>query len=111
MVDMGIDTSQFSWQRSAACNGLPSYIFYPEERSLPDFKEDPEHKGKTYEDFCQKCPVKYPCLDFALLHDMQGVWGGTTEKQREERFCVDERWYMRAAKEEQGRYKALYGHS
>ena len=111
MVDMGIDASQFTWQRSAACNGLPSYLFYPEERTLPGFKEHPDFEGKSYEDFCRGCPVKYLCLDFALMHDMQGVWGGTTDKQRDERFCIDERWEMRAFKEEMGQYKALYGHS
>ncbi len=108
---MGIDASQFSWQRSAACNGAPSYIFYPEERNLPGFKEDFTYTGKTHEDFCKACPVKWVCLEFSLLHDLQGVWGGLTEKEREDRFCSGERWEMRELKEDDGRYKALYGHS
>lgn len=31
---------------------------------------------------CQRCPLILPCLDYALDHDVQGVWGGTTHTQR-----------------------------
>lgn len=32
---------------------------------------------------CEKCPVKTPCLDFALETKQDyGVWGGTSERER-----------------------------
>jgi hypothetical protein len=31
---------------------------------------------------CRRCPVRSPCLEFALEHDVSGVWGGTSERQR-----------------------------
>ncbi|RJQ77830.1 WhiB family transcriptional regulator [Pseudonocardiaceae bacterium YIM PH 21723] len=31
---------------------------------------------------CAGCPVRRSCLQYALHHDVQGVWGGTTEDER-----------------------------
>lgn len=31
---------------------------------------------------CSTCPVKEPCLRYALDNNEAGVWGGTTGKQR-----------------------------
>lgn len=31
---------------------------------------------------CDSCPLRKPCLDYALLYEMVGVWGGTTTAQR-----------------------------
>ena len=32
---------------------------------------------------CATCPVKGPCLEYALEHRIDhGVWGGTSERQR-----------------------------
>ncbi|MEJ5255434.1 MAG: WhiB family transcriptional regulator [Acidimicrobiales bacterium] len=32
---------------------------------------------------CASCPVKGPCLEYALEHRIDhGVWGGTSERQR-----------------------------
>lgn len=31
---------------------------------------------------CDRCPARQPCLDWALAHDVTGVWGGTTEAER-----------------------------
>ena len=33
---------------------------------------------------CYKCPVIRECLEYALRTDAQGIWGGTTDIQREE---------------------------
>lgn len=33
---------------------------------------------------CRRCPFIRACLGYALSHDVLGVWGGTTERQREE---------------------------
>lgn len=32
---------------------------------------------------CARCPVKEPCLEYALYHHIKhGVWGGTSERER-----------------------------
>lgn len=31
---------------------------------------------------CRRCMVVRECLSYALLHDVAGVWGGTTERRR-----------------------------
>jgi WhiB family redox-sensing transcriptional regulator len=32
---------------------------------------------------CADCPVKEPCLEYALLHRIDhGVWGGASERER-----------------------------
>ena len=32
---------------------------------------------------CAACPVRQPCLDYALSHGiMHGIWGGLTERDR-----------------------------
>lgn len=31
---------------------------------------------------CQHCPLMQPCHDYALKHDVEGFWGGTTHLQR-----------------------------
>lgn len=32
---------------------------------------------------CLDCPVRKACLDYALAHDVVGVWAGTTRPERE----------------------------
>lgn len=31
---------------------------------------------------CRRCPFLHECLAYALTHDVDGVWGGTTAAQR-----------------------------
>jgi len=33
---------------------------------------------------CHQCPVQSDCLQHALRHNYQGVWGGTTTREREQ---------------------------
>jgi hypothetical protein len=35
--------------------------------------------------FCGTCPVQSDCLDYAMRHDVQGIWGGTTHSDRKKR--------------------------
>jgi WhiB family redox-sensing transcriptional regulator len=31
---------------------------------------------------CNTCPLIDPCRDYALLNSVEGVWGGTTDRER-----------------------------
>lgn len=33
-------------------------------------------------EICNRCPLKPECLEWALTHDEEGVWGGTGEADR-----------------------------
>ena len=43
----------------------------------------PGQKSKRAKQFCAECPVKRECLEFALIYNEKGIWGGTTEEERE----------------------------
>lgn len=48
--------------------------------------------SKPAKQFCSDCPVKGPCLFFALFYNEVGIWAGTTDKERLEfyDFVIDE---------------------
>jgi WhiB family redox-sensing transcriptional regulator len=66
-----------SWQKNALCIGAPSAIF---------FEDEPTFARGAYKSFCNRCPVKPACLEYALLYNVKGIWGGTTDKERDRLF-------------------------
>lgn len=74
--------------------GAPPYNEWEANYGTPRcVSADPEmffaEKGRTNraaKDLCDQCPCKQPCLEYALglpATDDFGVWGGTSERQRE----------------------------
>lgn len=58
----------------AKCHGTDTALFYPEVG---------DHRTVAAAiAICNTCPAKTPCLDHAVTHREQGIWGGTTAKQR-----------------------------
>ena len=37
---------------------------------------------KARQKFCDDCPVKQACFEYAVVHNEDGIWGGSTEKER-----------------------------
>lgn len=67
--------TDLAWQTRAACGkAAEPEQFFPEGGR-------PSNRGKKK--FCAGCPVREQCLDWALVHEEQGIWGGLTEKERE----------------------------
>ncbi|MFF0266070.1 WhiB family transcriptional regulator [Kribbella sp. NPDC004536] len=64
------------WRDRAACLGSTDPAFCSEE---PTVKEQTE----AAQSICGTCPVRRSCLASALLNDEQGVWGGTTDADRD----------------------------
>ena len=61
------------WRERAACRGADLDLFFP-GRGEP---ADPARR------VCARCPVREPCLDYALRHGItHGIWGGLTERDR-----------------------------
>lgn len=40
------------------------------------------HQISAAKDICQRCPVQGSCLQYAMNHGVEGIWGGTTEAER-----------------------------
>lgn len=38
--------------------------------------------GRLAKSICSSCPWVKACLDYALLNDVVGIWGGKTERER-----------------------------
>lgn len=62
-----------TWRQHGACRGTDPDIFYP----VIDEEAEPAKA------ICATCPVREPCLEYALsTRERDGVWGGATERER-----------------------------
>jgi WhiB family transcriptional regulator, redox-sensing transcriptional regulator len=67
-----------NWRDHAACRGLDPDLFFPVSSSGASLTDIEAAKR-----VCQRCPVRTPCLHWALdLGQVSGIWGGTTEEER-----------------------------
>lgn len=67
-----------NWRDSAACRTEDPDLFFPIGTTGPALLQIEEAKA-----VCHGCPVREPCLDWALDAGQDiGVWGGTTETER-----------------------------
>jgi len=58
---------------SGRCRELDPGIFFPNDGMGVQFAQR----------ICADCPVKSPCLEYALANRVDhGVWGGTSERER-----------------------------
>lgn len=61
------------WMRQGHCQFEPPERFFPSDGVGVEIAKQ----------ICASCPVKVPCLDYALEQRIDhGVWGGTSERQR-----------------------------
>lgn len=69
------------WQFRAACRGEDASLFFaPSYFERHKEKAARERKAKA---ICARCPVREPCLEFALrVREAHGVWGGLNEQER-----------------------------
>ena len=91
------------WWRSAACREADPELFFPVGAHGPGASELAEAKA-----VCAACRVRCQCLQYALAtHQLHGVWGGTSEDERQvrvrlEREQHDRRELRRPARAEPG---------
>lgn len=82
-----------SWHRDAACLEHPEVDFFPERG------ED----SKPAKAVCDGCLVRLECLNYAIVRRIHGVWGGLSERERNElrkRISVpviDDEWRVELA--------------
>lgn len=64
-----------AWMRLGACVGLDPALFQPERGDNANISEA--------QAVCARCPVRQQCLDHALANKEKGIWGGTSDRQRQ----------------------------
>jgi WhiB family redox-sensing transcriptional regulator len=60
------------WHKHAACRGLDTQAWFPVRGAI-------RNEVRTV---CAACAVRSECLTFALEHDAEGVWAGTSKSDR-----------------------------
>jgi WhiB family redox-sensing transcriptional regulator len=66
------------WRDNAACRDHDPELFFPEGTIGPALRQAEQARR-----VCQSCPVRTPCLRFALRHGLGfGIWGGVTGDER-----------------------------
>ena len=61
------------WMEEGRCRELDPAIFFPSDGVGVDVARS----------ICAECPVKSPCLEYALYNRIDhGVWGGASERER-----------------------------
>lgn len=70
--------------KNPACRGMPIDDFYPGAFSQrASMKKIEMEKVDRTLSVCKSCPEQEKCLDYALIAEPYGIWGGTTEGERE----------------------------
>ncbi|MGF1663341.1 MAG: WhiB family transcriptional regulator [Kineosporiaceae bacterium] len=65
---------QQGWRWDALCAQTDPEAFFPEKGQSP----------AAAKRVCRACPVRLPCLAFALAaNERHGVWGGLSEQERQ----------------------------
>ena len=61
------------WMGQGRCRDLDPAVFFPSDGI----------GVQAAQRICSECPVKDPCLEYALANRVDhGVWGGTSERER-----------------------------
>ncbi|SLH31856.1 Putative transcriptional regulator, WhiB family [Mycobacteroides abscessus subsp. massiliense] len=67
--------ADLSWQDEAACRGLPTEWWFPQQGS--------SHECQRAKAISRSCPVKAQCLQFAIeVHDQHGIYAGLSLRDR-----------------------------
>lgn len=68
------DASKFE---GASCAGIDTDVFYPNQDVFST------EELAMVKRVCTECPVMEACLEWALVHERYGVWGGTVPVERQ----------------------------
>jgi WhiB family redox-sensing transcriptional regulator len=73
-----VGITAYQWMTRAACRHMDPELFFP----------SPGQDGRAARAVCAACPVRRPCLAYALAApDVVGIWAGTTRLERAE-LCL-----------------------
>jgi WhiB family redox-sensing transcriptional regulator len=67
------------WRATGACVSADPDLFFPLSATGAPAAKQAARASRI----CAGCPVRQPCLEFALDHaEVDGIWGGTTREER-----------------------------
>ena len=65
-----------TWKDVPSCTGIDVEMFFTEEKG--------NYPHLNYiRKLCNTCPVQVQCFDYAIENLVEGIWGGTTKKERD----------------------------
>jgi WhiB family redox-sensing transcriptional regulator len=74
-----MQAAQDDWRRDAACTSHDPELFFPVGSAGPALAQ-----LKQAQQICLDCPVRVPCLEWAIKVGAEdGVWGGFSEQERQ----------------------------
>ena len=77
-----VEVEQLDWQEDALCRDYPVDLFFGPDDALESELEKQAREARA-KAICQECPVRDPCLEFALdTSQKYGIWGGMSDKER-----------------------------
>ena len=83
VASVSVQRAEETWQLKAACRGPHAAIFFPPSHF--ERKEEKEIRERRAKSICATCPVRHPCLDYALsIREPHGIWGGLNELERKQ---------------------------
>jgi WhiB family redox-sensing transcriptional regulator len=75
---------QFIGDNTPACSDVDPELFFPQELEVGPNKVVSKYSNLSEaKRVCAGCPLAMQCLEYALKNAEIGIWGGTTESQRE----------------------------
>lgn len=74
-IEIAAELTPADWAASALCAQVDPELFFPE-------KDAGKNSAAEAKRVCMRCEVRLQCLE-AHLHEQHGVWGGTSERQRQ----------------------------
>ncbi len=77
-----------AWQQHALCRSDDAEVFFPPLH----FEHKPQREAREAKAkaICARCPVRAPCLEWALATGEQhGIWGGLSELERKSMLAGD----------------------
>jgi len=86
-----------NWMVRAACAKDPSLF----DAFFPSQEQSSREKYSTARRICMHCPVKTPCVAYAISEDIShGMWGGMTRNERRRLTPGQKREIFEVAREE-----------
>ncbi len=72
-------TPRSSWVNEGNCRDVDPSVFF-----IPGYikGDDLERRRIKAKDFCSLCVVRSECREYAIDNKEEGIWGGTTERER-----------------------------
>lgn len=74
---------RFILEGEPSCSQTDPELFFPVETEMGFGRVAIKYTSPSAaKKICSNCPLINPCLEYALINDEIGIWGGTTEQER-----------------------------